>query len=64
MCLRGRLYDRDRKIRSYTLFFRANEILPPNESIRQTIKPIQIRPKARLIREPIPIKKREKRNRR
>jgi hypothetical protein len=38
--VRNRLHDRDRKIRSDTLFFRLNEILPADGLIKKKTKPI------------------------
>jgi hypothetical protein len=38
----SRLYNRDRKIRSGTLFFRPNRILPADESAGTTAEPIPI----------------------
>jgi hypothetical protein len=42
MCLRGRLYNKDRKVRSHTLFFRINGTLPSDEFIRKEIKLIPL----------------------
>jgi hypothetical protein len=39
---RSRLRNRDRKVRSCTLFFRLDGILPVNGLIREKIKPIPI----------------------
>jgi hypothetical protein len=41
--VRGRLHDRDRKIRSGTSFFRLNGILPADGFIRKKTKPIPAR---------------------
>ena len=43
MYVKNRLYDRNRKVRSYTLFFRPDGILPTNGFIREKIKPIPIK---------------------
>jgi hypothetical protein len=40
--LRSQLYNRGRKVRSYTLFFRLNGILPTNGFIREKIELIPI----------------------
>jgi hypothetical protein len=63
MYLQIRLHDRDRKIRSYTLFFRLNEILLTNKLTRETIKPIPIEKTAQLTEQSISIREREKRSR-
>jgi hypothetical protein len=47
MCLRGRLHNKDRKVRSHTLFFRIDGALPANGFIRETVKPIPSGMKAR-----------------
>jgi hypothetical protein len=38
--LASRLHDEGRKVRSYTLFFRLNGILPANGLTREKVKPI------------------------
>ena len=40
--VKSRLHDGGRKVRSNTLFFRLNGILPTNGLIRKKIKPISI----------------------
>jgi hypothetical protein len=40
MHVESRLHNRDKKIRSGTLFFRSDEILPADESTGTTAKPI------------------------
>jgi hypothetical protein len=40
MYMEGRLYNGGRKIRSYTLFFRLNGILPINGFIREKTESI------------------------
>ena len=40
MYVRSRLYDKDRKVRSYTPFFRLNGILPADGLIREKTEPI------------------------
>jgi hypothetical protein len=64
MYVGSRLYDRGRKVRSYTPFFRPDGILPANEFTREKVKPIPIGETAQLIKQSIPIKEREKRSRR
>jgi hypothetical protein len=62
--LNNRLYDRDREIRSDTLFFRLDGILPANGLIKKKVKPIPTEKIARLIEQPISIKEKKKRRRR
>jgi hypothetical protein len=38
--VRSRLYNKNRKIRSYTLFFRLDGILSTNRLIKKTIEPV------------------------
>jgi hypothetical protein len=40
MHMGSRLYDRDKKIRSYTPFFKLDGILPTNGLTKETTKPI------------------------
>jgi hypothetical protein len=42
MYVGSRLYDKSRKICSYTSFFRLDEVLPANESAGKKSKPISI----------------------
>jgi hypothetical protein len=41
--LRSRLYNRGRKVRSYTSFFKPDGILPTDGLIKEKIKPILIK---------------------
>jgi hypothetical protein len=43
MYVRSRLHDRDKKIRSYTLFFKSDGILPANGFIREKTEPIPVK---------------------
>jgi hypothetical protein len=43
MYLRGRLFNRDREIRSHTPFFRLNGTLPIDGLIKETIEPVLVR---------------------
>jgi hypothetical protein len=38
--VKNRLYDRNRKIRNYTLFFRLDKILPANGLTKKKTEPI------------------------
>jgi hypothetical protein len=40
ICVRSRLHNGNKKIRSGTLFFRLNGILPANGLIKEKVKPI------------------------
>ena len=62
--LSSRLYDKDREIRSDTLFFKLNGILPANGLTKKKVKPILTEKTARPIEQPISIEEREKRRRR
>jgi hypothetical protein len=43
MHVKSRLYDRDRKVRNYTPFFKLDGILPVNGFIREKTEPIPVR---------------------
>jgi hypothetical protein len=58
--VKGQLYNKNKEIRSYTLFFRSDGILPANGLTKKKIKPIPIKETAQLTKQSIPIKKREK----
>jgi hypothetical protein len=62
--LRTRLYDKNREIRSYTLFFKLNGTLFINEFTEKVIKLISLKTKARSGLKPDPLKKEKRRNRR
>jgi hypothetical protein len=42
VCVRSRLHNGSKKVRSDTLFFRSNEILPANGFTKEKVKPIPI----------------------
>jgi hypothetical protein len=60
MYVGSRLHDRDRKIRSCTLFFRPDGILPADGFIREKTEPIPAKKITQLTKQPIPIGKRER----
>jgi hypothetical protein len=47
MCLRTRLYNKNRKVRSHTLFFRIDGVLPADGLTKKKIKLIPLKTKAR-----------------
>jgi hypothetical protein len=59
----SRLHDKNRKIRSDTLFFRPNGILPANGLTKKKVKSILIKQITQSTKQPILLKKREKRRR-
>jgi hypothetical protein len=59
----SRLYNKNKVIRSYTLFFRLNGILLTNGLIKKTIKSIPTGKTAQPTKQPISIREREERNR-
>jgi hypothetical protein len=61
--VKSRLHDKDKEIRSYTLFFKLNETLPADGLTREKTKPIPIGKITQLIKQPIPVRKKEKRRR-
>jgi hypothetical protein len=50
MHVKSRLYNKNKEIRSYTLFFRLNEILLTNGLIKKTIKSIPTEKTAQPIK--------------
>jgi hypothetical protein len=63
MHIKSRLYDKDRKIRNYALFFRLDGTLPTNGLTRKTTEPIPAKKTTQLTQQPIPIEEGETRSR-
>jgi len=61
--VKSRLYDRDRKIRSYTLFFRPDGTLPTDGPTKEKTKSIPARKIIQSTKQPIPIGGSKKRRR-
>jgi hypothetical protein len=59
----SRLYDKDKKIRSCTLFFKPDGTLSTDGLIREKVEPIPIKKTTQLTEQPIPIEERKKRSR-
>jgi hypothetical protein len=61
--VRSRLYNKNKKIRSYTPFFRLDETLLTNGLTKKTAEPISIRETTQSTKQLIFIEKREKQSR-
>jgi hypothetical protein len=60
MCVRSQLYDRGREVRSYTPFFRPGGTLLTDGFTREKTESIPVKEITQLIKQLIPIGKREK----
>jgi hypothetical protein len=58
--VRSRLHDKDRKVRSYTPFFRPDGILPADGLTKKETEPIPTEEITQLTKQSIPIGKRKK----